>query len=265
MAKYIGPKTDPANVATQADLASAGGGFEASDTAPSTPSAGDAWFDTTTGEIYIYYDGFWVSPAVIASVPTAAASTITGSNAEGTSTSFARSDHDHALGTDVVGSAQIAADAVGSSEIAAGAVGTSELATAVGNFGAWTDYTPTLKQSGTVLHTKNFASYAQIGKIVIVNFRLTVGNPPGSTANNVISVSVPVAAKTKSLARCGSGSVFDDSTTTTYAGVWIQAFSDDTVVNLIGDWSAAGAWGTVPNLALASGDSVQGFLIYEAA
>ena len=144
-------------------------------------------------------------------------------------------------------------------------VGTTELASAVGNFGAWTDYSPTLKQSGTVAHTKNFASYVQFGKTVIVNFRLTVGNPPGSTGNNAISVSVPVAAKTKSLARCGSGSVFDDSTSTTYGGVWIQDFSDNTIVVLIGDWSGSGAWGTAPNLALASGDSVQGFLIYEAA
>lgn len=57
------------------------------------------------------------------------ASTVSGTNAEGTSTSFARADHNHALGTDVVGSAQIAADAVGSSEIAADAVGASEIAT----------------------------------------------------------------------------------------------------------------------------------------
>lgn len=58
----------------------------------------------------------------------ATASTISGSNAEGSSTSFARADHDHALGADVVTSTQIAADAVGSSEIAANAVGTSEIA-----------------------------------------------------------------------------------------------------------------------------------------
>ena len=53
MAKYLGPKSDPANVATQADIPSA----------PTTASAG----------------------------------TITGTNAEGTSTSFARADHNHQI------------------------------------------------------------------------------------------------------------------------------------------------------------------------
>jgi hypothetical protein len=32
-------------------------------TAPSTPTAGDAWFNSTTGQIFVYYDSFWVESA----------------------------------------------------------------------------------------------------------------------------------------------------------------------------------------------------------
>jgi microcystin-dependent protein len=38
----------------------AGGGITISDTAPATPSAGDLWYDSTTGRTYVYYDSFWV-------------------------------------------------------------------------------------------------------------------------------------------------------------------------------------------------------------
>jgi hypothetical protein len=48
--------------------------------------------------------------------------TITGTNAEGTSSGFARDDHNHALGADTVGTSQIIADSVGSSELMAGAI-----------------------------------------------------------------------------------------------------------------------------------------------
>lgn len=42
----------------------AGGGGGASvtvsDTAPSSPSAGDLWFESDTGQTYVYYDSYWV-------------------------------------------------------------------------------------------------------------------------------------------------------------------------------------------------------------
>jgi hypothetical protein len=42
-------------------------GVTVSDTAPSSPSAGNVWFNSSEGTSYIYYDGFWVplSPAII--------------------------------------------------------------------------------------------------------------------------------------------------------------------------------------------------------
>lgn len=36
------------------------GKYSATDTAPSNPSSGDAWFNTTSAKMYIYYDGYWI-------------------------------------------------------------------------------------------------------------------------------------------------------------------------------------------------------------
>lgn len=38
------------------------GKFITSATAPTEVTDGDGWFDTTTGRVFIRYDGFWVEP-----------------------------------------------------------------------------------------------------------------------------------------------------------------------------------------------------------
>lgn len=112
-------------------------------TAPSSPVEGQIYFNTTGGDKKMYYwDGTGWIPLTSSSTPTAAApsqtiqagdsasagvassflrsdsqfavetgsaSTISGSNAQGTSTSLARADHDHAIGTGVIGLTQLAA------------------------------------------------------------------------------------------------------------------------------------------------------------
>lgn len=111
--KYLGPKTNAANLAAQGDLPIA-----VSSTPPAGASEGDLWLDSDTGRLYCYYDAQWINPASVGrSVSTAAATTITGTNSEGTSNSLARADHNHALGTGVVGTAQIADDAVTGAKI----------------------------------------------------------------------------------------------------------------------------------------------------
>lgn len=78
-------------------VATVAASVEVSATAPTAPAIGDLWFDSNTGDLTIYYDSQWVSPSVAASLATASASTITGTNSEGTSTSFARADHNHGI------------------------------------------------------------------------------------------------------------------------------------------------------------------------
>lgn len=36
------------------------GKYLVSDTAPSSPTTGDSWFDSTAGKFFIYYDSFWI-------------------------------------------------------------------------------------------------------------------------------------------------------------------------------------------------------------
>jgi hypothetical protein len=36
------------------------GGITSSDTAPSSPSVGDQWFNSSTGKTYVYYDSYWI-------------------------------------------------------------------------------------------------------------------------------------------------------------------------------------------------------------
>jgi hypothetical protein len=54
---FDGTKFAPGDVA---------GGVEISNTAPSSPSAGDLWFDSTDATTYVYYDSSWVAvgPAI---------------------------------------------------------------------------------------------------------------------------------------------------------------------------------------------------------
>lgn len=51
----------------------AGGGsgsITVSDTAPSSPSEGDLWYNSTDGSTYVYYDSFWVESTSAYAGPT---------------------------------------------------------------------------------------------------------------------------------------------------------------------------------------------------
>jgi hypothetical protein len=49
--QYNGTKFLPANAA---------GGATISDTPPSSPSAGQIWFESDTGKTFVYYDSAWI-------------------------------------------------------------------------------------------------------------------------------------------------------------------------------------------------------------
>lgn len=146
MTEYLGPKSNADNVSTQGDLNKV---IQESATAPESPSVGDLWFNSNLGKLFIYYDGYWVQPASIGAegpqpelatsspttiqpdaigaagsgsvaarsdhthaISTDIASSITGINSEGSSNSFARADHNHALSSSVVNTSAIADGAV---------------------------------------------------------------------------------------------------------------------------------------------------------
>jgi hypothetical protein len=46
------------------------GSFYVSDTAPTSPSEGDVWYNSVTGQQFVYYDGYWVESAAAIIGPT---------------------------------------------------------------------------------------------------------------------------------------------------------------------------------------------------
>lgn len=127
--------------------------------------------------------------------------------------------------------------------------------------GAWTAYTPTLTQSGTVTKTVDSARYTQVGKTITAQVYLTV---TGSGTGGVgVLVGLPVTAKNASCS--GNGWLLDTSAGRFYAGSTYMSPGFTTVGIMIGDAAGvtniAGAAGFTAGLA--SGDIITMTFSYE--
>jgi hypothetical protein len=60
----------PAGAAGAAGEQGEPGRFTVSETAPASPTAGDAWFRSSTAQLYLYYDGYWVETSTSYAGPT---------------------------------------------------------------------------------------------------------------------------------------------------------------------------------------------------
>jgi hypothetical protein len=125
----------------------------------------------------------------------------------------------------------------------------------------WVDYVPTLTQLGTVAATINYSRYIKLGRMVTWTFRLTVTGT--GTTNNRISLTLPFAAVGFANLQ-GTGSVYDNSTTTNYVCVVTSAAGAATAVTFETNGVSSDGWGVAPNLALTSPDVVRGTITYEA-
>jgi hypothetical protein len=133
-----------------------------------------------------------------------------------------------------------------------------------GEGGAWTTWTPTLTQSGAVTATITHAVYGRWGRLIIVNLRLAVTG--AGTAANAVTVSLPVTAARVNMV-VGTGGVFDQSAGLSYSG---NIFLPSTTTM---DFRQHGSGTATDNrlgvagftAALAAGDGVEGFFMYEAA
>jgi hypothetical protein len=130
---------------------------------------------------------------------------------------------------------------------------------------AWTAYTPTLTQTGTVTKTVTKARYTQIGKTVIGEVVLAVTG--SGTGNSAITVSLPVTAASANNQSCGTGFIFDSSASLNYpamaylSSTSVLSLMDSTFPTLV----ASGQSGAAFSVALASPDSVNVSFFYEAA
>lgn len=125
--------------------------------------------------------------------------------------------------------------------------------------GAWTTYTPTLTQSGSVTKTVTYAAYSRVGRTI--TFAVDLAATGTGTGANAVTVSLPVTAASSGAVPCGSGWIYDASVTTNYKG--IAYLVTTTTVALVGNGGNLGA--SEFTAALASGDAVRISGSYEAA
>ena len=136
-----------------------------------------------------------------------------------------------------------------------------------GEGGAWTSFTPTVTQSGSVTVTNNRSVYARYGRTIHFSINLTVTGS-GTGSNNIL-ISLPVAAAAAEQI-AGSALIIDISTGgfgTQYKGLPSVLTGDTSSMVLLptNTTSAGVLGGTGMTAGLASGDTIKIAGTYEAA
>lgn len=149
--------------------------------------------------------------------------------------------------------------------IAAGAVTVADLASAVGNFGAWTAWTPTItvRSNSTRTKTVTMARYTQIGKLVIGYANLAI-TQAGSVTGGIGST-LPVNPYTTSGEHpIGSFIYYRASNVARYQGsVAVGTYTEGQVLfQVSGNTSILG---DAPSFQTANGDELRFHFAYEAA
>lgn len=127
--------------------------------------------------------------------------------------------------------------------------------------GAWTSYTPTWTQVGTISKTIQYAKYAKVGRTVHVKMWLQATS--AGTGNNAIIITVPLTAANTTLEEvCGAGS-FQDTGTATYP--FVVRLSGGNFRFARSDQGPTNHLGIDPNFAIANTDEILFYATYEAA
>lgn len=124
--------------------------------------------------------------------------------------------------------------------------------------GEWTDYTPATN-SWSSAGSFDFVRYAEINEVVLVKFRFNLTGTPTGTFEFSQPV-VEVSAGSPSGA-AGTASLRDASAGTGYVGL---NFMTGTVIRIADSTSLFSVNATTP-FTWASGDSIRGLMIYDAA
>jgi hypothetical protein len=129
-----------------------------------------------------------------------------------------------------------------------------------GEGGAWTSYSPGLAQTGAVTFTIDYSKYSRYGRTIHWSFWLTVTS--AGTGGSAIVLTTPTTAASR-FGIQGSGSATDASGSLRYTGLW-RGESTTTAILVTHSTTGTG-WGNNPNIALASGDVLEGHITYESA
>lgn len=129
----------------------------------------------------------------------------------------------------------------------------------------WTDWTPTVTQSGSVTVTVNYARYSVVNNTVSGVARLTVTGS-GTIANNIVIGGMPAAAQPTNAGNANDaiGSIIiSDTGTARYQGVLV-ALTAGGWVGIVHN-TPSGGMGIVPSFALANTDVIGFVFNYERA
>lgn len=140
-----------------------------------------------------------------------------------------------------------------------GAAQIQALAAAVDAWGTWNDYTPTLGWTNTTATT---AKWVKIGKLVHVNFLLTLtGTPVGTFTMTTPSTN----AATANRQACGQAMMIDGASDTTRRSGTVFLLSTTTISILVDSATSAALVSTTVPWTWASTDTIGGTYTYREA
>lgn len=122
---------------------------------------------------------------------------------------------------------------------------------------AWEPYTPTVTQNVAITKTVNRSAYTKTGRSVTYNFDLALTS--AGTAANAITVSLP-ETPAAGVQSC-TALFLDASAPQRYVLVGLIVGG---VLQFRADNASTSAFGVGPAVTIASGDSIQGSITYEA-
>jgi hypothetical protein len=130
------------------------------------------------------------------------------------------------------------------------------------DIGAWQTYTPTLFQNGSRTATVNYAKYAVINKMCIVNVDLTCTTT--GSASNAVSVSLPIegfGSVGLSVSGSGAATFFDSSANDVFL---LSALVGTTQGFFVAETSTtSGFFGAVPDVTLGNNDVLSMSIVYQ--
>jgi hypothetical protein len=128
--------------------------------------------------------------------------------------------------------------------------------------GRWVDWTPTVTQSGAVTLTITSARYIVQAGVVSLQARLAITGA-GTIGNAITVAGIPISiAGASSLDTLGTAVILDASGPVRYEGAVVMGSATSILFQA---HNVANVMGVTPNFALASGDIIGFFAVYEKA
>lgn len=124
-----------------------------------------------------------------------------------------------------------------------------------------TAFTPIWTQGVTITATNNVSRYIQIGKFVYYQFSLAATS--AGTAGVLLSITLPIIGIASGIFRStGACHFYSSGPGTSYVLIPLNGATNCTFTS---DTSGGNNFGIVPAITVASGDYIDGVIIYEAA